>query len=92
MQVKNEVVRSADRVHYLKNPDEIGNGLRLGNLALRVLRWTTDGSIRSGNPITLSLEASPFDFAQALNPEQARAIAGALLAAAEEAEAAEVRE
>ena len=87
--VRNEVVRSSDRVHYLKNPDEVQNGLQIDNLRVRVYRWTAE-DLCSHKAIRLSLEASPFDVSQAMTAEQARVIAGALLAAAEEADAAEV--
>lgn len=81
------VIRESDRVQFL--PGELNGCFQphkslIGRADFGVILWT--GEQADKTPVTLTIDAGPFNFHQSLTPEQARRLGAALIAAADEAE------
>jgi hypothetical protein len=78
--------RMADRVNFLAIKKEWGhtNGVQFGNNEVGVICWL--GDIGGSTPLSLNVRGGGFDLSLAMNQEQARMVANALLASADEAE------
>jgi hypothetical protein len=77
--------RMADRVNFLAIKKEWGhtNGVQFGNNEVGVICWL--GDMGGSTPVSLNVRGGGFALSLAMNPEQARMVAKAILAAADEA-------
>lgn len=74
----------ADRVYLLA--DEFSIGTKLGNNGadFRVILWTDKNAKEDATPITFVVEGGGFSMSQRFNAADARSLATALLAAADQ--------
>lgn len=81
------IQRMDDRVKFLTVKKEWGNtsGVQIGSNEVSVLCWLND--LAEKTPITLSVRGGGFDLAQSMSSDEARMLAKALIAAADEADA-----
>jgi hypothetical protein len=79
--------RMADRVNFLAVKKDWGksNGVAIGDNEVSVICWL--GDMATESPVTLHVRSNGFDLGLYMTPAQARMVAKALLAAADEADA-----
>ncbi len=91
--VELHIERTADRVHYLASADGFEHRLTLRDdtpypdTQVDIIRWTAPTmSEASRTSVTLCISRRPFDMQTRVSPAEARRIAVALIAAADEAD------